>query len=280
MKKLTGFPTITCFLSLMLLSFIPFAQNKIPNCTDLKDGIFYFYPKNTSELDLNIREGELLREINTKTGDTILWKIQWPGDCQYTLKYISGDTKMSDEHLKFFKKHKLIYEIERITSAYYTFKGYVDKVSDTPLQSDTMWLNEKVNRVNNELFKPVENSAVLKKAHFNDTSKYAVLFVYRPKKLANSLGNYILYFDDNIMCVAKNNSGYIFKVLREGQFVIKSKLYKDESAIKLDVKFGKTYYVKSMIHWGITSRLYNFKLEMSQVSTADGKSEFEEVDLQ
>ena len=94
------------------------------------------------------------------------------------------------------------------------------------------------------------------------------------------MGNYIVYFDDNLMCVAKNNSGYIFKILKEGVFEVKSKLLKDEAAVKVDVKFGKTYYVKSSIKWGITSRLYNFKLEMTNVPPAVGITEFEEVDLQ
>jgi len=32
-----------------------------------------------------------------------------------------------------------------------------------------------------------------------------------------------------------------------------------------------------MIHWGITSRLYNFKLEMASVEQEAGKAEFGEV---
>jgi hypothetical protein len=263
-----------------LLPFIATAQSKTPTCEDLKFGVFHFYPKNSADHDLSIREGDKVHETNTKNSDTILWQIKWKDECTYVLKFISSNVAMSDETLKLVKKHKWVYEIGRITNEYYLFKGYVDDVSNAPIQIDTMWLNEKINRVSNELFKPVANSAQLKKANFSDTSKYAVLYLYRPKKLSNSLGNYLIYFNDAIMCAAKNNTGYLFKILKEGQFEIKSKLLKDEAAVKLDIKFGKTYYVKSMIHWGITSRLYNFRLEMLNMPAADAIPEFDEVDIQ
>ena len=280
MCKIISYQVVSCFFCFLFLPFIISAQAKTPTCADLKDGIFHYYPKNSSDHDLNIREGEFLHETNSKSGDTILWQVKWIDECIYSLKYISGNRSMPEENLKFIKKHKLVYEIGRITKEYYLFKGYVDKVSDIPIQTDTMWLTEKANRVSNELFKPFANSYLLKKAKFSDTSNYAVLYLYRPKKFTNSLGNYFVYFDDNLMCVAKNNSGFIFKILKEGVFEVRSKLFKDESAVKLDVKFGKTYYVKSSIKLGITSRLYNFKLEMANIPPADGIPEFEEVDIQ
>jgi hypothetical protein len=79
------------------------------------------------------------------------------------------------------------------------------------------------------------------------------------------------------MCVAKNRSGYIFKILKEGKITFKSKLLKDESAVTVDIKFGKKYYIKSMIHWTISSRLYNFKLEMAAVAPEKGADEFDKV---
>jgi hypothetical protein len=143
-----------------------------------------------------------------------------------------------------------------------------------------MWLTEKTTIVNNTLYKQIPDAAVLKKQHFSDTSNYAVVYVYRPGKITNSLGNYLIYLDDNLICDAKNKTGFIFKIFKEGQFTLSSKLYKDESGVKLDVKFGKAYYVKSMIHWGISSRLYNFKLEMAVVDPISGTEEFEKVNIQ
>ncbi len=280
MKRTTSYQVILFIFYFIAFPIVLSAQGKLPSCSDLKNGVFHFYPKNSSDHDVNIREGDLLRETNSKTGDTILWQVKWPDDCTYTLKYISGNLPMPDENLKFLKKHTLLYEIGKITNDYYLFKGYVDKTSNIPIQVDTMWLNEKFNRVSNELFKSVANTAILRRAKFSDTSKYAVLYVYRPKKIAISLTNYAVYFDNTLMCVAQNNSGFIFKILKEGEFEVKSKLFKDEAAVKVNIKFGKTYYVKSIIKWGITSRLYNFKLDMVNTPAEQGSLEFDDVDVQ
>lgn len=269
---------ITCF-SFLFTVVTSFSQNKKVTCPDLHDGIFYYYPKNSDKHYISRREGDLQYESTVQTGDTTLWQVKWAGDCEYSLKYLSGGKDFPKETIDLIKKHKLVYEIIKTTDRYYIFKGYIDKTSNPPIQTDTMWLNEKTVVANNELFRPVQNNAALKKAHFSDTSQYAVLYLYRPGKLTNSLANYLIYFDDIIMCVARNKSGYLFKIMKEGKFTLKSKLYKDAAAVELDVKFGNVYYVKSMIHWGVFKRLYNFKLEMALVKPEDGKIEFEEVNL-
>lgn len=186
---------------------------------------------------------------------------------------------MNAQALAFVKKHIFVYQIANVTNDYYTFYGYVDQPSSKPFYVDTMWLSEKAIFSEQGLFRPT-NEAMLKKKHFSDTSRYAVIYLYRPGKFTNSLGNYNIYFDNKFMCVARNKSGYIFTILKEGNFPIRSALYKDESSIDLHVQFGKKYYVKSMIHWGIFKRLYNFKLEMAQMKPEDGKPEFENVNVQ
>ena len=271
---------ITVYVFLLgFFSFPAFSQNTSFTCKDLKNGIFHSYPKNSSQHYISTRDDEFQYETNINTGDTTLWQIKWQNDCSYTLKYISG-SGTDEATIKFLKKHKLTYEIINITTEYYVFKGYVDKTSNLPIQVDTMWLTEKTNPANNEIYRQVANNQALKKAHFSDTSSYAVLYVYRPGNLKHSLSNYLVYFDDNILCVAKNNSGYIFKIMKEGQFNLKSKLNKDESSVKLNVKFGKTYYIKSMVHWGMFKGLKNYKLEIAVVNPAEGKIEFGEVNLQ
>jgi hypothetical protein len=267
------------FLFFLISPLLVQSQNKKPVCTDWHNGIFYYYPKNSTDRFTIYNDGGFQKEINTATGDTSLWKLEWTSDCSFTEKYISGSAKLNAETSELLKKHKLAYEITSVTDSFFTFKGYIDKPSTIPIQVDTMWLNEKIVIAGNELFKQIINPSVLRKNHFSDTSKYAVLYVYRPGKFSNSMGNFLVYFDDNIMCVAKNSSGYIFKILKEGQFEIKSKLYKDHSAVKMDIKFGNVYYAKAMIHWTISSRLYNFKLEMANIKPEQGKMEFDEVIL-
>ncbi len=253
-----------------------FSQVKAVTCADLKTGVFHIYPKNSADHFVDIREGEFVRETKINTGDTSLYQIKWLNDCTYSLQYISGTEKMTDETAKFFKKHKLVYEIPAVTNDYYVYKGYVDKASNLPILTDTAWFNEKATAVNNTIYK----QATLAEARIKDTSKYSLLYIYRPGKLTNSLADYLIYCDDNAMCVVKNNSGYIFKIFKEERLQLKSRLLKDEAVIDIDVKHGNTYYVKSMIHWGLKSRFYNFKLEMASVSKEVGNLEFQDVKLQ
>ena len=274
MKKFS----IAVLLILNATSNLP-AQNKKLTCLDLKTGIFHSYSKNGSEHFISRREADYQYDNNLTKGDTSVWKINWTDDCTYSLKFVSG-TGFDEATLKILKKHKLAYEITKVTGDYCVYKGYLDNVSGTLLESDTMWLAEKTTVSNNVLFTQLPSDGLLKRHHFGDTSRYAVLYIYRPGKLTNSLGNYIIYCNDNVMCVAKNKSGYIFKILKEGQISFKSKLFKDESSVTVDIKFGKKYYVKSMIHWGISSRLYNFKLEMALVTNETGAEEFDKVDAE
>ncbi|HYK57410.1 MAG TPA: hypothetical protein VEV15_13160, partial [Flavisolibacter sp.] len=142
---------------------------------------------------------------------------------------------------------------------------------------DTMWFHEKVTIPNNELFKPYKTRFIPRKDRFSDTSQYAVLYIYRPGKLTNSLADFLVYFDENIMWVAHNNSGQLFKIFKEGKYRIKSRLMKDEDYIDVDFRFGQTYYIKSKIKWGFY-RGNNFKLEMEEMKPEKGQKEFDEVD--
>ncbi|MEP7237866.1 MAG: hypothetical protein ABI685_08380 [Ferruginibacter sp.] len=254
------------------------AQNKSITCADLRTGFYHSYPASTNEHYLYIRDSLYQTEIETVKGDTTLWKITWLNDCSYTLKFVSG--KMNKDMVEFLKNHVVLIMVNKITDSYFTFSFYFDKVSDNMILADTMWLTEKTNFFSNTALQVIKTDIVPPKKHFNDTSAYALVFVYRPGKVTNSLGNYIIYFNDYGICVAKNNSGYIYKVYKEGQLELKSMLYKDVSAVNVNIKFGQKYYVKSMIHWTITSRLNNFKLEMKLMDPKEGESEFEEVRLQ
>lgn len=53
----------------------------------------------------------------------------------------------------------------------------------------------------------------------------------------------------------------------------------DESATKLEIKFGKKYFLKSMVNWGIQKNLPNFKLKIAVMPPDVGYDEFESVDL-
>ncbi len=263
-----------------LISYVPFAANcqVVANCKDVHDGIFYAYPKNSNHIIEIERKGNYDKETDLTNGDFSIWNTVWKSDCESVSKYISGNAKMSDE-LKFLSNHKLVFVIQSVTENYYSFKGYADKIANMPIQDDTIWLHKKLNADDNRLFEKVSSKDV-KKLRYTDTSKYALLYIYRPSgRFKFSSSNFLVYFDNNTMFTAKNNSGLIFKILKEGTFEIKSKYTNDESSVKLDVKFGNSYYVKSAMVGALTKKLNNFKLTMTIMTPADGKGEFEEVDL-
>jgi hypothetical protein len=263
----------------IILALFPFVSHgQSVTCKDFRTGVYYNYPKNSDERDVIERDEKFQRETNLTNNDSITWEISWKDDCTYSLKYVSGGKKLSKEILDVIQKHNLVSVIETITPDYYTYSVYFDKKSNLPIGKDTMWLHEKAVVTNNELFKPYKTRTIPAKDHFRDTSKYAIVYIYRPGKLTNSLGNYIVYLDENVLWVAKNNSGYLFKVLKEGRHTFKSRLMKDQSSIDVDIQFGKIYYVKSTMKWGIYKH-GNFKLGMETVKPDIGQTEFDEVEF-
>ncbi len=274
---MTAFRLKTLGSSIIMFLFlnVSYAQQKL-TCNDIHEGVFYNYPKNSTDRYIDIREGEFVHENNLVTGDTSLWKIKWNNDCTYTLSLIEMNGKLEQQTRELMKKHKLLFSINDLTNDYYVFTGYFDKTSTLPIIHDTMWMHEKVNISSNELFKQVPDNIVFKKTLISDTSKYALLYVYRPGKLKLSLANYLVYFDDNLMCVAQNSSGYVFKILKEGKYELKSRLNKDESPLPLDIHFGKSYFVKTEIQWGLYKHLSNYKLENTEMSREQGMAEFQD----
>jgi hypothetical protein len=250
-----------------------------PDCSSIKNGVFYSYPKNTADRYITYRENEVAKEYDLVKGDSTSWKVDWKDNCSYTLKYISGSAKLSKEVADFLKKHVLFYTVQSVTSDYYLFAGYVDNRKGVQLNTDTMWLHEKVNFKPNKMFDLIPDRNALKKAKFSDTSQYALVYLYRPGKLTNSIGpGYLVRLDDLPMAIMKNKSGYVFKVFQPGTHTFTSGLGKDEVSTQLKIETGKTYYLKAAIHWGIHS-WRNYKLEIKEMEPSIGKQEFDDVDF-
>jgi hypothetical protein len=265
---------VLAFLSVPLLVD---GQDSTPACSGLGSGIYYSYPKNTHGRYTFLREGTREKEFNLDTGDSTVWEIQWQGDCSYTMKFLSGNDPLTPGQQEFLKKHQVAFRVEKITGDYYIYAAYVDRVSHLFLEKDTIWLHEKVNPADNELHRFIPSEAALLQLHFTDTSRYAVIYLYRPAKLANSFSTFPVYCNDDLLWIARNKTGCLIRMLKEGEIELKSRLFKDEVSVKVNIQFGHVYYIKSMFHWGIPSSLYNFKLEMAAVGPEQGQPEFARV---
>lgn len=241
------------FLTFIFVINSAFCQSNKTECISVKNGIFFSYPKNSNDKYVCKREGTYQHEKNLVTGDTTVYKVDWINDCEYVLKFITSNAKMSAAEKDFWDKHKLVYTIIRVAENYYTFNGYADKSSNLVLVTDTMWLNEKINQVSNQLIQQVKNETVLKKSHFSDTSQYAVLCLYRTGKFAASQVDMLVYFDNNLICDSKNGSAFIFKILKEGSFQLSSvsNMNKKSFELPLNIKFGQKYYVNASAKFAV-----------------------------
>ncbi len=265
----------------ILFTFL-FVLNKslaqsLPSCKDLHSSVLYQYPKNSGRQYIISQNEGFEKDVDVISGDSSIYENKWLSDCVLSQKCQTSTEKIIRDNWKFVKKHNFISEIIGITDSCFLINVYLDKLSDKPLETDTMWFNQKLNVSNNPVFKKVTKKELAIKSDSKDTSKYAIVNIYRPFKIPLSLASYTVYGDSTPMFVMKNNSGYIYKVYSEGIHTFQSKLYNNIASTVLEVKFGKTYYIKSSINWGITSKLYNFRLDMQQIENVLGASEFEKV---
>ena len=265
--------TIAAVLLLISCSLIAAAQQKL-TCKDLHEGTFYLYPKNTDLSFTTVREGNLLHETNLTNGDTALEKVKWEDDCTYSLTLLDMNGANQQQVRSLMKKHKLLFTIHDIGDDYYTFTSYFDKPSALTLVTDTAWFHAKTNLTSNELIRQVSKDSLLAKQPITDTSKYALLYVYRPGKIKLSLASYFVYFDNNLICAMQNSSGYVFKVMKEGSFELKSQLNKDKATLPVDIRFGHAYFIKSSILFGMYHNLNNYKLLNEMVTEEEGNTEF------
>ena len=274
------FPCLVIFLFLNIVQQTVWGQAVDENRNLLKSGIYYSYPSDGTAPYMFIRNGNIQIEKRINKPDSIVWKIEWKNDNTYTLEFVSSNMELPKKTLSVLRKNKMIYRVGVTTEDYYTYKGYLNTTNSMQIQSDTIWLTPKVSYSENALFVPVADISQVSTPDFSDTSRYAVLYIYRPWKLSNSLSNHLVFANENIMCVSQNNKGYIFKILREGPLKLSSRLFKEFSDLTIDIRFGKEYYVRSKTDWTIASeKLYNFRLKTEEVDNDIGAKEFKKTNF-
>jgi len=228
------------FVSIALFSH-RFGFGQSLSCSDIKSGTFYSYPKNTNERWKIIRDGSMEKDINLATGDTSVWQINWPNECHFKMKYLSGG-KLKKEEAQLFKSHVLLLSVEANNANYYLANYYLDKKGRSPFLIDTFWKMERPatdKRIFSEL-EPVE----IRRLRFKDTSQYALLYVYRSGKFVGSLADYILKCDDVAMARMSNRSAYVFRIWKEGPLRIIGETINHEDRAETDIVFGHKYYLK------------------------------------
>lgn len=99
---------------------------------------------------------------------------------------------------------------------------------------------------------------------------YAILNVYRYSGMG-SLVNYDLYLGDSVVCRVKNNFKTTIHIKKDGLNVLWAKTEK-KVEVPINIKFGKTYYLRCSNVMGIFSAIPCLEL----IDSKTGKIEFEE----
>ena len=240
---------------LLLIAICPlviFSQDNNAGCSQLKDVTLYCYPRNSVDQYKIVRYGNTQVEYNLKTGDSTVYKVKWDKDCQYTLTFISCSEKKSAADLETLKKYKLAYDILSVTASYYVYNIYLDKIINAKtdywqVSTDTAWLKPVSAPGNKPLFAALKEKTSYLKRHFNDTSSYAIVYLYRPNKVWGMAASYYVYCDQDFIYPAMNNSKIAYKIYKQGPTRIFAKLNKVEASVPLDIKFGKKYYIECLL---------------------------------
>jgi len=272
----------TLILLISLANMALFAHAQPLSCADLRSGEFYYYPKNTLvQYHIYVTGNvEKVVSMTKRKGaafyDSSLYKIEWKDDCTYILKYMEG-SGMTDEELKFVTKHKIAYRVDTIAADYYVFDSYQDKLSGGFMGKDTLWKRPQSHFEDNMLFVATDPN-IIKKHHFSDTSKVALLYVYRTGKLKLSFSDLFLSYQDIPMGVLKNKSALVFALYKEGTFNLHSWINgnKEVGNFPLEVTFGKKYYIRAELIWGFYMT-GNTKLQFTPMDPKEGKNEFEAI---
>jgi hypothetical protein len=230
---------------LLLLPLVGSPQQGTLSCGQLKQGTFYMYPRNSESAYEVHFNGDQILQKSMKTADSAIWRLNWPSDCEYEARLLKTNQKMSPEEKDYFLNHSIFYEVVTVNDDYFLFKVHREKKNGVVVAIDTMWFKPKTNFVSNKIVEYLKQPGILNKEHFGDTSKYAVLYVYRLKKFVGSTATADLWLNEISLCSLTNNSGFAFKIFKEGEITIAGR---DKTGPireqKINIEFGKKYYLK------------------------------------
>jgi len=107
-----------------------------------------------------------------------------------------------------------------------------------------------------------------------DSSKFAVLYVYRPESYIGAAAAYRVHIDNNTIYKARNNSLQILKIFTEGPITVWAKTFEKKSSVQLDVRYGKEYFVRCQVRLGF----FIWHPKLTVVNPYQGKMEFEKIE--
>ena len=124
-------------------------------------------------------------------------------------------------------------------------------------------ITAKILRVKNiEYYIPEEDEIIL-------DVDYAILNVYRYGG-SGALVSYDLYLGDSVICRVRNNYKTTLYIKKDGLFTLGAKT-ETKTEIPIDIKIGKTYYLRC----GISMGAFVGRPKLELIDSKTGKAEFE-----
>lgn len=106
-----------------------------------------------------------------------------------------------------------------------------------------------------------------------DKTKYATIYIYRPRNYVGSIINYNIHLNDTVVCRIKNNTKYAIKVFKEGPSDLWAET-EQKRKVHLDIKFGQSYYLKC----GVTMGLFAGRPDLTLIYPEQGKLDYNNLD--
>ena len=108
------------------------------------------------------------------------------------------------------------------------------------------------------------------KANVETTSNYVLLYIYRLKDTTMLAPSYNLHLnDETVLCSVRSKSRDSIKIYKEGPVTLWAKTT-HKGSLKLDTKFGESYYLRC----GLTGGQFNTTPEIELIDNKKGIAEY------
>jgi hypothetical protein len=131
------------FIVLVYLLFACGPPARVNDCDKVKYGTFYFYPPETNDEYVIIRDKDLQTDI-VKKNDTFFSQVKWKNDCEFSLRFIQKSRPISDDDKAFYNAHVIVAQIVKVSEQYYIYKAWLDSIESGNPLSDTIWFKPRI----------------------------------------------------------------------------------------------------------------------------------------
>jgi hypothetical protein len=236
------------------------------SCSDLKNGVFFFFSRSDGSRSTYTRNGEVQKEFNPVTRTTVLWDVEWVSDCAYYLKYNSGMEDQPKQIQDQLKKHRFLLQILDVHEDYYTFQSTLDKASNPVILKDTLWIKQRTDAKRKVITNPrIDSLLAIRKAAFDSVvSKSAFLYVFRPGKFVMGGESFTIFLNDVPICEMSNKASYIVRLSKEGETTLVARVGRQETSVTFDIKAGERYFLRCELPWSLAPKPRLFKVDKTE----------------